>query len=433
MEKKARLQETLDRAWYDPGRGYGGFQQLWKKVRGPKQEDVRKWYRSQEPVQVFKPHRKPKHFSSIVAGQPAESFQIDLIVWGTNDIYAGYSYIMVVVDVHSRMMDMRAMKNRENSERPGKEPTIRDTFQDIMRGFLGEHGDPKNINADQEFGQGSFKAWCDQHGVKLYLSQTGELNKNAIVERMIRTVKELIGKWKVSTGDPDWVKHLPQFVSNLNHRRQSTIKAVPADVWSGRDNNRQVPRVVFHKFDVGDRVRLLERTPFEPLTKKAGRGIYSEKVYLVKEVGPRGSIVVDADSGEVERTKQGNPKRFKDYQLQKVDGIVLARPKVLFEPTGEEAQEQEERREAVEKANEESPTENVGNPAGPERRIAKRKRKPTQTLAQRNAQTEGKKKKVRMDPAIQALLESGGRVVSDPRTGKVSVELPARLKPGSRK
>ena len=78
--------------------------------------------------------------------------------------------------------------------------------------------------------------YCDSKGINVYMSQSNEMNKQAIVERLNRTLKGMISKWRTAhqdDGNRNWVAELPNFIRNYNTTRHGTMKETPEDIWYG--------------------------------------------------------------------------------------------------------------------------------------------------------------------------------------------------------
>ena len=82
-----------------------------------------------------------------------------------------YKYILCCVDVYSRYASCRAMTNKKN-----------ETILTELQSIFNEMGIPKAINADNEFNKTVLNSYFNSNDTKCYFSQTGEINKNAIVE-----------------------------------------------------------------------------------------------------------------------------------------------------------------------------------------------------------------------------------------------------------
>jgi len=75
-------------------------------------KDIDDFYDKLEINQLTKIPKK-KQFNSVVANYPGDCYQIDIIVYSKYEKYK-YKYILVVIDVYSRYVQIRPLTNREN-------------------------------------------------------------------------------------------------------------------------------------------------------------------------------------------------------------------------------------------------------------------------------------------------------------------------------
>lgn len=183
-------------------------------------------------------------------------------------------------------------------------------------------GVPKNLNSDQEFIQSRvLKDYLEGQRIKLHVSDTDEINKNAIVERFHRTLALLMKRWRdASSKNRKWYSVLDEILDNYNSSYHRTIKTTPDKVWEGKDENKQAP-IYTHEseIEVGDLVRVKH---FKTIFGKGDALKYSKEIYVV--VGRRKGKekkykIKDIKSNEI-LTK---PREFwKDYELKKISTIV---------------------------------------------------------------------------------------------------------------
>ncbi|KAJ8911237.1 hypothetical protein NQ315_012224 [Exocentrus adspersus] len=155
-----------------------------------------------------------------------------------------------VVDIErSKYVWTRAVKNKTASE-----------VAKAMRGILNDANyAPRNCQSDQglEFYNKSFKALMDQYGINHY--STYSTKKAAIVERVIKTIKNWLYKEFSSRGRYEWLSILPTITDQYNRRIHSTTKMRPIDVRPDTlidaYNNPKIAPKKF-KFKVGDVVRV---------------------------------------------------------------------------------------------------------------------------------------------------------------------------------
>ena len=155
-----------------------------------------------------------------------------------------------------------------------------------------------------------------KHGGRLSVARAEDHTRQAIVERYNKTIRMMLGKYMQASNTKKWVDVLPAFVKNYNSNFQSGIKAVPNNVFTGKEKPvvRQPTKEALNqmkKFNYGDKVRrLLNRNTFQ----KSGKPRWSEQIYTIDVVFAF-SFKLKSSNG---RQLQGT---YRPYELQKVDVV----------------------------------------------------------------------------------------------------------------
>jgi hypothetical protein len=242
-------------------------------------------------------------------------FQIDLLIWDapdkfketdTLDRWGKYNaldskkrtrdgeYIIVVVDVFSRMADARLMSRKEADD------TLK-AYKAIIRnpntfdGFI-----PYQITCDSgsEF-KSSFKRFCDEKDTDIIIAKgdgtqdTNRKLKTSIAERFNRTLRQLLnyeilgkkGRNKITQDIID------KCIQHYNHTNSKSVNAKPYNVfWNGTIPKQVVRKYNIEgknnkaklKYEIGDHVRVQRQ--FQKMSKNSKREIiYSKKVYEIVE------------------------------------------------------------------------------------------------------------------------------------------------------
>jgi hypothetical protein len=315
--RNQRANNVLNKTYYDTSKGFIGRDKLQRKLRdeGVTYAQTNKFLDLQPTVQVNRERKEPQVFNTIWANAPGENYQMDFAVWRRHE-WHGWKYGLFVIDVHSRKLAIRAAKTRSSL-------WIASFMEMVHTDFDGVY--PKNLNCDNEFNTKEFVHFCHTNGIKLWFSQPYEINKNAIVERVIKTISAMLARWRWETTRNDWPNVLEDMVYNYNHTWHQTINATPDDVWNGVDINHQKRKVVEDDFQVGDRVRIkMEKKTFE----KGDRLKYSPTIYLIYEIQGNKYRLQNAE------TKKILDYWYKAYEIKKVASIIT-------EATPETEQEQQ--------------------------------------------------------------------------------------------
>ena len=168
----------------------------------------------------------------------------------------GFKYILCIIDVFSKYAWCVPLKSKTGT-------IVLTAVKDV----IAESGrQPEKIWVDRgsEFYNKEFMDWAKKKNITVY-STYGE-SKSVVVERFIRTLKELITRKFTSTNLRNWVKILPGILKFYNNKYHKTIKMTPTEATDpmnevevhnnihkikDREKKKKKP-----KFKVGDQVRV---------------------------------------------------------------------------------------------------------------------------------------------------------------------------------
>ena len=258
-----------------------------------KTKDIDDFYDKLEINQLTKIQKK-KVFNSVFAYYPGGTYQIDIIVYNKYEIHK-YKYILVVIDVYSRYVQVRALTNREN---PNIIKNIISIFETI--------GYPFRIQCDNEFKTKEFIDLMSKYNIKLSFSDPHEINKNAIVERANRTIRDLLKKYRLLYNDYNWPKYIDNLIDIYNNTYHKTIADIPYNIWNNLNYNQQTIIQKPVEYKIGDMVRIVK---VKELFGKADEIIHSKDVYKAMKVN-KNNITLD------------NGYNYKPYELIKVNDII---------------------------------------------------------------------------------------------------------------
>jgi hypothetical protein len=188
------------------------------------------------------------------------------------DYYKIKPYAIVCVDVYSRYANAKSMDRK-----------LGETIARTVEAIVSDMGKPQIISADNEI-INALKSYSNLNDVRLYDTTPHELNKNAIVERMIRTLKQylvdILMTYSIRRLYNHYIKHkLPMtFVDYLlafacdinNGRMHRIIKAVPKLVFDELETNKQEVNNVYYK---------LYKPGTIVVRAQEGRGVFSNRVF----------------------------------------------------------------------------------------------------------------------------------------------------------
>jgi len=210
--------------------GLGGVQTLLKAARARlgrdniTQSDVKRALSSQRVYTLHKHTRKKFPRRQIMAVRPRKILTCDLADMRNLSKQNGKtSYLLVCVDVFSRYMQVRPLKNKNKTE-----------VAQALRSILNT-GDAKGLthlftDAGREFVNNTVNGLLRERNMRWYTTHSKEI-KASIAERHIRTLKERIYKYLTLKNTLRYIDVLPDIVSAYNERAHAGLKgATPLDV-----------------------------------------------------------------------------------------------------------------------------------------------------------------------------------------------------------
>jgi transposase InsO family protein len=167
--------------------------------------------------EVHKPIRRPKEFRKVNTYYPNDIWSADLVEMGGDMVKVndGYKYILVVIDCYSRYAWVRKMKTK----------TAKETSENI-KSVVEEAGALPNafwVDEGKEFHNEMVKSVLKN--VKIY-STFGE-GKAAMVERLNRTLKNIMYFHFTVKQSRVWTNILDNITSEYNHKKHSITGYTP--------------------------------------------------------------------------------------------------------------------------------------------------------------------------------------------------------------
>lgn len=324
------MTETLRRnklkdLFYDPSVGLVGFDKFYEKVRnlGYSEDEVRDFLRKQEISQVHRAANVKQRFIPIRAKYPKEQFQADLADFSKLSKWnRGIRYLLVVIDVYSRMLWVRPLKTKAEA--------TKELIAIIAR------ENPENLSSDRgtEFTNNTLRIFLRDKGVKRWLSDPGEKNNTMIVERVIRTIRDYIKKYMTAFSTRRYIDKLDNFILNYNNSVHSGIENIPKLTYEKRLYVKREPVPIIN-LKVGDKVRILQKPKL--FDKKSSLNIWSTEVYPITERVGYAFRLKDMKRG------------YRPFELLKVDEVERRKSKGLpiseiSNPLKETADDRKERR-----------------------------------------------------------------------------------------
>ena len=278
------MNNILDNLFYKEKLGIGNKTTFIKNVRERhpeiKTKDIQQYLKNQEVNQINASVNKTYQYK-ITA--PPRTFQIDIFWWKKSSTLIP---ILLLVDILSRKAWAYVLTKSKKEKRA--EVSVK-TIQE----FKNEVGLIKGLEGDNEFSSAAIKKFCNDNDIRLDTSVAKEEhisngNKLGIIDRLVRTLRELIEKYFDITGHrtdniKDVMKTIIDTYNNSNHRTLNNKS--PNQVFKDNDDqmarhlndslhNQQIYKSV--PFDDGDKVRILEqKEKFDKGKQKFSKSIYT--------------------------------------------------------------------------------------------------------------------------------------------------------------
>ena len=219
-------EDYLSTIYYDPAHpaSFAGPNKLFQEVKKEGRFNIslnriRKWLQSQEVYSIHRPLRRKFSSNRVIVNGIDDQWDFDFMDMSAltkkND---GVKYLLLVIDIFSKYIFVRPLKNKTVSE-------VVKAFKSIFA----EGRQPKLARSDKgsEFKGQLLKLFKDL-GIHHFVTQNeGKAN---YAERCIRTQKNSIYRYLSHTQKERYIEKLPDLVSSYNQSFHSTICMAPSEV-----------------------------------------------------------------------------------------------------------------------------------------------------------------------------------------------------------
>jgi transposase InsO family protein len=268
-------------------------------------------------LKLHKPFRKPAVLLKVKVFAKDDIWSADLVEMPKENLgrLGIYKYILTVIDLYTRYAFAIPLKNKTGS-------TTREAFEQI---FKTSGRMPKRLWCDRgkEFYNKIMKDFLNENNIELY--STFNEGKAVVVERLNRTLKNMMWKHFTIKGKQKWMKILPVIVNQYNNKIHSSIKITPAEASENPEKIKEVieknnyenedkmtKRQNKPKYKVGDKVIIFK---YKYKFTNGFVAKWTEEVFIVSEIvktSPTTYKIKDLEGEEIEG-------RFYANELQKVD------------------------------------------------------------------------------------------------------------------
>ena len=308
------MNNILDNLFYKEKLGVGNKTTFIKQVREKypdiKVKDIKEYLSKQEVNQINTSVNKTYEYK-ITA--PPRTFQLDIFWWKKS---SSLIPVLLLVDILSRKAWAYVLTKSKKAKRA--EVSVK-----TLQSFKNEVGLIHALEGDNEFSSAAIKKFCEDNDIRLDTSVSKEEhisngNKLGIIDRLVRTLRELIDKYFDIAGHrTDNIKDVMSSVidtyNNSSHRTLNN--KTPNQVYKDIDNqisrhvtdslhNQQIYEKV--PFKEGEKVRILEKK--EKFDK--GKQKFSKEVYTIDKKDGYKIIVKD------------EKRKLKPSELLKADTVA---------------------------------------------------------------------------------------------------------------
>ncbi|EFP10302.1 hypothetical protein CRE_23595 [Caenorhabditis remanei] len=217
------------------------------------------------------------------------SIQIDLADVSRHKKYNdGVTFLLVCVDVYSRMFYVEPLKSKK-----GEEVVV--ALEKIISKFKSP---PIYVYSDfgKEFYNVHVKNYLDSLSIR-HCTPKSEI-KCAMAERANRTLKSRLAKFMTSKYNWRYVDVLSKVVDGINRSVNRSIKKAPIDVKNGDFSFRRRGRRVRRKYNIGDHVRIYAK---QGTFDKGYEERWTQEVFVITHIFPTDPVTYTLadENGEV--------------------------------------------------------------------------------------------------------------------------------------
>jgi hypothetical protein len=195
-----------------------------------------------------------------------------------------YKYMLVIIDRFSKVISLSALEKQDEKS----------IFKAILNNWIYRFGKPQSCLSDRgkNFDSSFMRNQLGKLGISQEFSSPYQHQSNGLVERTIRTVRDLIAASVLGGSEErNWVDILPKIEFCINATQQSATGYSPFEIIYGRKINLHstLPQTLVNRDDVVRAVQENSKKAVEQMQKmdenKRGKRIFvvGEKVLVRKE------------------------------------------------------------------------------------------------------------------------------------------------------
>ena len=228
-------EDYLAKIYYDPvnAGSFSGPEKLYRYVRKAgkyvlSKYKIRKWLQRQEAYSLQRGVRRRFKRNKVITLDIDDQWDVDLMDMSKfSKENSGFSFILVVIDIFSKFLWMRPLKDKKGQ-------SVTAAFQDILQDC--RHPSRLRSEKGQEFRSKAFNALLKEQTIEHLYAQNTEIKAN-YAERVIKTMKAKLHRYITYKQSHRYVDKLQDFVKNYNATYHRTIGMAPVKVTKTDETN----------------------------------------------------------------------------------------------------------------------------------------------------------------------------------------------------
>jgi len=232
--------------------------------------EIKKWLQKHEPYSLNRAVKRVKNRNRVIVTGIDDQFETDLADL-SDELYVkannGIKYLLVVIDVFSRFVWVRTLKDKKPESIISAFKNIFKISKRIPRRLRSDRGSEFTANAVQKFMK-------SKNIAQLFTANEVQAN---YAERVIKTLKSKIFRYVVNNNTFQYSKVLQQIVHSYNNTWHHGVRAKPSEVTKKNENRlwwqmywpdtsylKELKKSKTFRFEIGDKVRIsLRRSAFQ--------------------------------------------------------------------------------------------------------------------------------------------------------------------------
>ena len=269
-------------------------------------EIVNEWFNKQLPIKrIQRPRIKKENiYHPIIAD--GTNYQADILILSTTKGIRrrnkGFIGLLTFINTSTRYLRVYPIKTHNFSE-----------LMPLFNKFISEAGNVHSITTDNEFIRGNKIKTIN--GIPVYLEEPGVHSKLGIINRVHRTIRDMIRTYTIFSGENRWINIINNIVwlynNDMKHKalNKPPAKMTQEDIeeLNERLEEKGAPaRMKFIDFKIGDWVRHIE----DRGTFYKGPIMFSKNTFMILDINGN-SFTLWNDKGPA-------PRSYRFHELRKI-------------------------------------------------------------------------------------------------------------------